>query len=269
MSEAEDDFSRQLLQGVLTFLEEGGDVDAASVLRACSFSAGHDYRFDILPAPVWVTLGCPRIVYEMFMQPDHPILNAIRYALVALEGDTTSPDVYFSRVPIDAADQATLTAIAAKYASTTGLPTQRGVITGASSEELDPTLCFVIMSFSSNPRLRDCYSLAVKPTVEEFGYRCERVDEQQFNGSIRQRIIENIQCARFIIADMTEARPNCYYELGMAHGLGKVVIHITSDPKDIHFDITDFNFILYDTVEKLKTLLRKRIEDTVGAALAS
>lgn len=92
------------------------------------------------------------------------------------------------------------------------------------------------------------------------------MDEQQFNGSIRQWIVENIQRARFIIADMTKARPNCYYELGMAHALDKEVIHITSDPKDIHFDIKDFNFIVYDTVENLKTQPRKRIEDTIGAA---
>lgn len=132
------------------------------------------------------------------------------------------------------------------------------------SSDIDEELCFIIMSFSGNPRLKDFYSKAIRPTVKRLGYKCQRVDEQQFNDSIRQRILDNIRRARFIIADMTEARPNCYYELGIAHALGKEVIHITSDSKDIHFDIRDFNFIVYEDIDGLKKALRLRIRATIG-----
>lgn len=126
--------------------------------------------------------------------------------------------------------------------------------------------CFVIMSFSANPALQDFYDNAIKPTVETFGYHCERVDEQDFNGSIRDRIVQGIKTARFIVADVTEARPNCYYELGMAHALGKDVIHITHSLDDVHFDIRDFNFIVYRRQQELSDKLRRRIVATVGAA---
>ncbi len=105
--------------------------------------------------------------------------------------------------------------------------------------------------------------MAVKPTIEESGFRCERVDEQEFKGSIKDKILHNIRKAKFIVADVSESRPNCYYELGIAHALGKTVIHLANDSKDIHFDIHDFNFIIYSRVADLKDRLKKRIESTI------
>jgi hypothetical protein len=133
-----------------------------------------------------------------------------------------------------------------------------------SEEPIDPTLCFVIMSFSGNPQLADFYEKAVKPTVTRLGYRCERVDEQQFNGSITERILRNIRLAKFVIADLTEARPNCYYELGVAHALRKEVIHISNSVEHIHFDVKHFNFILYKRIDDLRQALKKRILGTIG-----
>lgn len=136
----------------------------------------------------------------------------------------------------------------------------------APKDSIDSKLCFVIMSFSGNPRLADFYEKAIKPTVEELGYRCERVDEQHFNGSIRQQILQNIRQAKFVIADMTEARPNCYYELGVAHATRKHVIHLAFSIDDVHFDVKDFNFIFYSRIDELATLLKERIIGTVGSA---
>lgn len=134
---------------------------------------------------------------------------------------------------------------------------------GESDGAIDSSLCFIIMSFSSNPQLQDFYEMAIKPTVEELGFRCQRVDEQEFNGSIKEEILQNIRKAKFIIADVTEARPNCYYELGIAHALGKDVIHLANTTDDIHFDINDFNFIIYRRVAELMERLKARIESTI------
>lgn len=124
--------------------------------------------------------------------------------------------------------------------------------------------CFVIMTLSGNPLLQELYEQTIKPVVEDFDCRCERVDEQEFNGSIRDRILKNIREARFIIADVTEARPNCYYELGVAHALEKEVIHLANSARDIHFDVKDFNFIIYHDGIDLERKLRRRIRATVS-----
>jgi hypothetical protein len=132
----------------------------------------------------------------------------------------------------------------------------------------DPLLCFAIMSFSKNPVLADFYEKAIKPTIADLGYRCERLDEQHFNGRITERIVRNLRAARFVVADLTEARPNCYYELGVAHSLRKEVIHLaySGDPGAIHFDIKDFNFIVYSRIDELAASLRERVLATVGPA---
>lgn len=122
--------------------------------------------------------------------------------------------------------------------------------------------CFVIMSFAKEDFLEESYKLAVKPVVEEMGYTCERADEQHFNGRISEQIIKNIHDADFIIADLTQARPNCYYELGIAHALGKPVIHISRNKGDIHFDVQDYHFIVYNNVVTLQSDLKKRILGT-------
>lgn len=147
----------------------------------------------------------------------------------------------------------------------TGLYHELAEVIG-SEQALDPTLCLVIMSFSESPSLCDFYEKAVKPTVAALGYKCERMDEQHFNGSITRQLLRNIRQARFIVADMTEARPNCYYELGIAHTLGKEVIHIANSADDVHFDVKNFNFIIYKRIDDLAVRLKERILNTVGPA---
>jgi len=128
----------------------------------------------------------------------------------------------------------------------------------------DRPFCFVIMSFGGNPTLQDHYELAIKPAVEEFDMDCIRVDELDYNGKITEKIIGLIRNAHFIIADLTEERPNCYYELGYAHALNKVVIHTINKQSPIHFELKDYNFIVYSRVQELTDRLRKRIEATLA-----
>lgn len=125
--------------------------------------------------------------------------------------------------------------------------------------------CFVIMSFGNHPTLQDHYELAIKPTVESYNLDCLRADEVEHNGKITGKIISLIRNASFIIADLTEERPNCYYELGYVHALNKVVIHTLNKKSALHFDVKDYNFILYERVQELSERLAKRIESTVTA----
>lgn len=81
------------------------------------------------------------------------------------------------------------------------------------------------MSFGDNPVLQDHYELGIKPTVEEFGFHCIRADEVEHNQRITENIFDRKQNAHFITADLTDERPNCYYELGFAHALPKNVIY--------------------------------------------
>lgn len=70
--------------------------------------------------------------------------------------------------------------------------------------------------------------------------------------------------ARIIIADCTGRNPNVFYELGIAHTLGKPTILLTQDIGDIPFDVRSKRFIVYQNsmtgLTPLRVNLRAAIE---------
>ena len=52
-----------------------------------------------------------------------------------------------------------------------------------------------------------------------------------------------ILSSRLVVADLTHERPNAYFELGYARGLGKTVITIARRDSNIHFDVKDWTYI--------------------------
>ena len=74
--------------------------------------------------------------------------------------------------------------------------TDRGVVEAGLAGEVEEALGRKSVSYTH----LDVYKRQIKPLVENFGCRCERVDEQEFNGSIRDRILRNIREARFILS---------------------------------------------------------------------
>lgn len=130
--------------------------------------------------------------------------------------------------------------------------------------DVESNLCLVIMSFSKEKRFEDIYRLGIKAAVEGHGYKCARVDEIEHNNRITDVLIRKLESARFIVADLTDARPNCYYELGWAHRARKEVILTIDTSTEIHFDVRDYNFIVYDSVSDLQDKLAARIAESVG-----
>ncbi|OOG73059.1 hypothetical protein [Algoriphagus sp. A40] len=124
--------------------------------------------------------------------------------------------------------------------------------------------CFVIMSFSNDKRLQDYFRFGIKSAVELLGYECVRADEIEHNGRITDKVLEQLENSRFIIADLTEARPNCYYEFGYAHHAKKDIIPTIHSSSPIHFDLKDFNFIVYESASELQDRLFKRVQGTIG-----
>lgn len=123
--------------------------------------------------------------------------------------------------------------------------------------------CFVIMSFSGNPILESYYEEAVKPTIRAFNLRCIRLDEEHFTGSIIERIKENIKDSRIVIVDLTEDKPNCYFEAGFATAVGKPMIfqRLVAPKYEVRFpfDVKDYPHILYSTISDLRKRLKERL----------
>ena len=123
--------------------------------------------------------------------------------------------------------------------------------------------CFVLMPFDD--AFNDTYELSIKEACNKGGAYCERVDEQLYEGSIIERIYNQIDKADFVIADMTGRNPNVFYEVGYAHALGKRVVLLTKNADDIPFDLKHYPHIVYES--KL-TLLRDKLVKQMCSALA-
>ena len=124
---------------------------------------------------------------------------------------------------------------------------------------------FVLMPF--NEEFDDIYQLGIKAACQSEKIYCERVDEQYYDGSMLDRIYNQIQHADYIIADMSTKNPNVFYEVGYAHALQKKVVLITQKEGDIPFDLKHFYHIIYSK-NKLN-VLNDKIKNRIDWYLAS
>jgi hypothetical protein len=135
--------------------------------------------------------------------------------------------------------------------------------------EEEDDFAFVLMPFA--PEFTEIYQQGIKKAWEELGFRCLRSDEDIHTHDIMCRAIcQNIQRARFIVADMTGRNPNVFYELGLAHAFGKPVILVTQRAKDVPFDLKAILYIDYGgDINKLNQELTKMAEGLLAGKVAS
>jgi len=105
---------------------------------------------------------------------------------------------------------------------------------------------------------------AIKRATKKHDIECKRVDEVHHSGKITDLILEYINISKYLICDISNERPNVYYELGYAHGIGKEVILIAKHGTTMHFDIKDYNTIFYRNMTDLEDSLFKRISAIMG-----
>ena len=70
-----------------------------------------------------------------------------------------------------------------------------------------------------------------------------------------------ILSSRLVVADLTHERPNVYFELGYARGVGKTVITIARRDAVIHFDVKDWTYIPYIDSRTLERDLKDRLRN--------
>jgi hypothetical protein len=128
----------------------------------------------------------------------------------------------------------------------------------------DSRLCFVLMPLAV-PRLEAIYQEFVRPAIEELGLTAVRANEIFSTSAIIEDIWRSIYNARVIVAELTGLNPNVFYELGVAHTVGREVIPISQ--ASTVFDIGHIRHILYaDTsggLDELRQKLRGTLENVL------
>lgn len=143
--------------------------------------------------------------------------------------------------------------------------------------------CFVIMGFGIKTdlatgrklNLDKSYQALIKPVVEKKGITCFRADEIRHSGSIDLQMYEQLLTADLVIADISTANVNAFYELGIRHALKPYsTIIISEDQLGYPFDLTHITINKYthlgDSIDYFEVLrFQKLLEDTIDSVLAN
>ncbi len=119
--------------------------------------------------------------------------------------------------------------------------------------------CFIMMKFGAP------WSTAVAGTIREVcrqrGVVAIRGDDIFSPTDILDDIWQQIMEADFVIADLTERNTNVFYELGMAHAVGKPVILLSQHEEDVPIDLKTRRWLPYDPARP------DELAERVGAAV--
>lgn len=122
---------------------------------------------------------------------------------------------------------------------------------------------FVLLPFANE--FFTVYEEVVKPTLMDLGCIVEHADEVQTVDSIIDIVLTRIAKSDFLIADTTGKNPNVFYEIGYAHALGKKVILLAQNAKELPFDVRHWRHIIYNIDQP--HVLSKKLKDVALSLL--
>lgn len=141
-------------------------------------------------------------------------------------------------------------------------------------------LLFVAMPFGSKPDpnqrfeidFDDIYERCIKPAAEGADLDVIRADEETIGGIIHKPMYERLLLAEVVIADLTLANANVFYELGIRHAARpRSTILIFAKKSRLPFDVRPIRAIPYElddagdlgveVAEALRGTLAERLEE--------
>lgn len=126
--------------------------------------------------------------------------------------------------------------------STATQPPGATVFSTAGIQDQEDDLVSVMMPFGAE--FTPVYK-ALQNAATAVGLRCLRADDIWKHHHVIQDIVDLIAKARVVICDCSRKNANVFYEIGIAHALGKEVILVTQSKDDIPFDLRHFRFVSY------------------------
>ncbi len=123
---------------------------------------------------------------------------------------------------------------------------------------------FILMPFAAE--FEDVYKYLISEGLESAGYIVKRADDIKSQSNIIGDIVKGITTSDLIVADLTGANPNVYYELGIAHALNKKVILITQEIDDLPFDLRSYRVIGYSVYFAKMNQAKKELSELANEA---
>ena len=119
-----------------------------------------------------------------------------------------------------------------------------------------------------NPAFNQVYE-TIRDATSLMNLECQRADDIWESQTVMQDVVSLIARARLVIVDCTNANPNVFYEMGIAHALGQDVVPITQSNSDVPFDISHLRYLKYldnsEGRQQLRQDLTRRIETILSS----
>jgi hypothetical protein len=126
---------------------------------------------------------------------------------------------------------------------------------------VDESLVALMMPFDAK---FDPVHSAIVEAVDSAGMRAQRADDIWNHDHVIQDVVDLISKAKVVICDLTSRNPNVFYEMGIAHTLGRDVIMLTQTKADIPFDVSHLRYISYlansQGLQALSLEVKKRLD---------
>lgn len=124
---------------------------------------------------------------------------------------------------------------------------------------------FMLMPFTE--QMSPVFSDHVKEVASRVGLSAARADDFFSVGSVVEDIWSAVYHSKVIVADCTGRNPNVFYEVGMAHTLGKDSILISQSIDDVPFDLRHLRVIHYEYTPRGMSTFEQKLEETLWAIL--
>lgn len=123
-------------------------------------------------------------------------------------------------------------------------PQKRVSPTAFKLAEFEPKKAGVAVMMPFDSKFDRVYE-SIRRSCEAVGLECRRADNIWNRDAIIDDIAELIDTSAVIICDCTGKNPNVFYELGIAHTLGRQTILVTGNEADVPFDVRHRRFLPY------------------------
>jgi len=131
-------------------------------------------------------------------------------------------------------------------------------------EQIEDILVSAMMPFQ--PQFDPVYK-TLRDVSKANGLRCRRADDIWENPAVMQDVVSLIDKSKIVICDCTGRNPNVFYEVGIAHTLGREVILITQSKEDIPFDLRHLRYVHYLNIGEGLAVLSDKLQQRISALI--
>ena len=103
-----------------------------------------------------------------------------------------------------------------------------------------------------HPEYNDTFEI-IRGVSTKAGFECLRGDERFVEGDLLSHILRLIVTSRIIVANIEGRNPNVFYELGIAHALGKPVLLVSKSVEELPFDLRYQRILIYRNNNELRS----------------